>query len=131
MSGEAKAIAHRWLDRIAHVVLSLAIARAAAQLRPAPRRRAHELGDRRPGKRRAIVGSRLRRRLRHDDLRLRIARLSQAIDTLAATIVRRLPRGLTRRSARRSRIDVQIPPYRRRSPLFAGRTPALARADTS
>jgi hypothetical protein len=47
--------------------------------------------------RRAIIGSALRRALRPKDLRQRIAALTQSIDPLVARLLKRLPRGLTRR----------------------------------
>ena len=47
--------------------------------------------------RRAIIGSTIRRALRPKHLRRRIAALTQSIEALVAQLLRRLPRGLTRR----------------------------------
>jgi hypothetical protein len=49
--------------------------------------------------RRAIIGSALRRALRRQHVPGRIAALSQNIDALTARLLKRLPRGLTRRRA--------------------------------
>jgi hypothetical protein len=53
--------------------------------------------------RRAIIGSAMRRTLRSNDLNQRIAALSQDVDALVARLLKRLPRGLTRRRPHRAR----------------------------
>ncbi len=100
LSRQARAIAHTWLDKVEHLVVSLVMVRAAKFVRPAVANR-HVAQHKRKtaGLRRAIIGSRLRRALRHNDVRQRIAALGQDIDTLAELIAHRAPRGLTRRRA--------------------------------
>ncbi|MBX3430054.1 MAG: hypothetical protein KF779_10795 [Hyphomonadaceae bacterium] len=97
LSRQAAKIAHQWLDGIERNLIELILIRAARQVRTIPtlkhtahRRRETHLA-------RAIVGAAMRRALRPRDLRRRIAALSQPIAPLAARILRRIPRGLTRR----------------------------------
>jgi hypothetical protein len=102
-SDQAAAIAHRWLDRIERVLVSIVILRAAPHVRTinpprhATRRRTETQ------LRRAIIGSAMRRALRAKDLNQRIAALSQDVEVLVARLLKRLPRGLTRRRAHRPR----------------------------
>ncbi len=102
LSRQARAIAEDWLDRMSAFALKLIVIRAAKR-RPAPRvthRRASR-ARMRGGDMRAIIGSRLRRRLRSRDLRHRIdaiAALLRDPETAIAALLRRLARGLTRRT---------------------------------
>lgn len=96
LPNQARAIAHGWLDDIEHVVLTIAINRAAPHVRLIyPTRIVEDL--RQAGVRRAIIGARLRRQLRARDLHARAAALAQDINAFVARLLRRLPRGLTRR----------------------------------
>lgn len=93
-----------WLDRIERIVANLAMARAAPHVRLAlPRKGVCADAVKTSGLRRAIVGSALRRALRRSDLRARISALSRPISAIAAQVLKRLPRGLTRRRAIRVR----------------------------
>jgi hypothetical protein len=126
LSAQAKAIAHRWLDQIEWLVGGIVIIRAARQLRRAPpshRLRAHKLKTK--ALRRAIFGARLLRRLRAKDLRARIAALRADVGALVAHILKRLPRGLTRRRPIRARREHRASPA-----LTPPPAPALG-ADTS
>jgi hypothetical protein len=102
-SAEATAIAHLWLDRIERLLVSIVILRAAPHVRAtgapkhSPRRRTETQW------RRAIIGSAIRRALRSKDLNQRIAALSQDAGALVARLLKRLPRGLTRRCPHRVR----------------------------
>ncbi|MFT3729174.1 MAG: hypothetical protein QM759_15230 [Terricaulis sp.] len=127
LSAQAIKIAHNWLDCIERRFLSIVIFRAAFELR---RIRPGRLGARctrvpRAGVRRAYLGSVVRRAVRAKDLRERIVRLSQDANKLAAHIVRRLRRGLTRIRPIVARPDARCADARPRLPLPA------ARADTS
>ena len=111
-SDQAKAIAHSWLDKIERVLCSIVLLRAVRLLRPAPaprhsprRRKVRQVW-------RAVMGSALRKALRSRDLHRRIAALSQDIGALVARLLKRLPRGLTRRRpflARREGRTVSAP----------------------
>jgi hypothetical protein len=102
-SAEATTIARRWLDRIERLLLSIVILRAAPHVRAtgapkhSPRRRTDTQW------RRAVIGSAMRRALRSKDLIQRIAALSQNVDALVQRLLKRLPRGLTRRRPHRTR----------------------------
>ena len=94
----ARAIAHRWLDRIERVVLAVVVLRVVRQVRGMqPRKGVAEHRRKECGLARAVVGSSLRGALHSKNLRERIERLRQDIDALVARLLRRLPRGLTRR----------------------------------
>lgn len=97
LSEQATATAHGWLDSIERALVNIIIFHSAFRVRRlsppkhATRRRiVSQL-------RRAIIGSALRRALRSNDLHRRIAALSQNLDDLVTRLVKRLPRGLTRR----------------------------------
>jgi hypothetical protein len=96
-SAQATAIAHRWLDRIERLLTSIVLLRAAPHVRlnntpkHSPRRRNDTQMLR------AAIGGVMRRALRSKDLNQRIAALSQNVDALVARLLKRLPRGLTRR----------------------------------
>lgn len=102
-SRQARAIAHRWLNQIERVLTCVVAIRAAPHVRVtnAPKhatrpRTEHQLL-------RAVIGSAMRRSLRARDLRQRITALSQNVDALVARLLKRLPRGLTRRRPIRPR----------------------------
>jgi hypothetical protein len=102
-SAEATALARRWLDRIERLLISIILLRAAPRLRGntppkhSPRRRIET------HMRRAIIGAAMRRALRSNDLHQRIAALLQNVDVLVARLLKRLPRGLTRRRPHHAR----------------------------
>ena len=98
LSRQAHAVAHAWLDRVECLLARIIVIRAAAHVRPIPPRAGiHEHKRRDHGFMRAVLGAELRRALRSRDLHHRIAALRQDIAPLVARLVRRLPRGLTRR----------------------------------
>jgi hypothetical protein len=102
-SDQAATVAHQWLGRIERLLISIILLRAAPRVRGnippqhSPRRRIET------HMRRAIIGSGMRRALRSKDLHQRIAALSQDVDALVARLLKRLPRGLTRRRPHRTR----------------------------
>ena len=99
LSLQAERMAHHWLDRIERVLLAIVMLRAVRRVRPLRDRRAgaqHRLI--RSALSRAVVGAKLRRALRPKHLRQRIETLRRAdLSALVAHILKRLPRGLTRR----------------------------------
>ncbi|MFT3727610.1 MAG: hypothetical protein QM759_07295 [Terricaulis sp.] len=100
LSRHAQRIGHRWLDNIERIVIALVIYRVTCRFRPLHRRR----GVPQPRAKqtqliRAILGGRMRRALRPKDLHARIAALRQNLDALVAQMLKRIPRGLTRRRA--------------------------------
>ena len=99
VSKQAQAIGHAWLDQIERIILNIVMLRAAPHVRRLNRRKGvaqHPIND--TSLRRAIIGSALRRALRAKDLRQRIELLvSVNICALVARLLKRLPRGLTRR----------------------------------
>ncbi len=124
-STQATAIAHQWLDRIERVLTNIVMLRAAPHVRSivppkhSPRRK------RETQMRRAVIGSAMRRMLRSNDLSQRIAALSQNVDALVERLLKRLPRGLTRRRPHHAR-----PEPRAIAPAVACAEAALA-SDTS
>jgi hypothetical protein len=106
LSAHAQGLAHQWLDQIERALIGIVLWRAAPYVRaiplkhPARRRIDTHL-------RRAIVGSAMRRALRSKDLSRRIAALSQDIDLLVACVLKRLPRGLTRRRSHPTRPELR------------------------
>jgi len=102
-SAQAVAIAHRWLDRIERLLVSVVLLRAAPHVRPtgAPKHSSRRRTE--THLQRAIIGSAMRRALRAKDLTQRIAALSQDVDGLVARLLKRLPRGLTRRRPHHTR----------------------------
>ena len=95
---QVEEIGHRWLDRIERIVMAIVMLCAVRHVRRVtPPRGVAQLHRNDSALARAVVGSALRRALRSRDLRQRIARLGQDLDTLIARLLRRLPRGLTRR----------------------------------
>jgi hypothetical protein len=104
-STQATAIAHRWLDRIERLLVSIVLLRVAPQVRPtgAPKHSSRRRTE--THMLRAIIGSAMRRTLRSKDLNRRIAALSQDVNVLVARLLKRLPRGLTRRRPHRTRSE--------------------------
>jgi hypothetical protein len=126
ISKQAQTIGHRWLDDIERIILNIVMLRAACHVRRCHQRKG--VSERRLKEialRRAIIGSAMRRAMRPRDLRQRIEALTQNIDALVAQLLRRLPRGLTRR-----RPILAAPEPRIVDQLSACLLPALA-ADTS
>jgi hypothetical protein len=106
ISAQAEAIGHRWLDRIERMIMAIVMLRAVPRVRRVTARRGvAEHRHRERALARAVVGSALRRAIRSKHLRERIARLQQNIDTLVARLLRRVPRGLTRRRPIKPRRD--------------------------
>ena len=102
LSNQARAIAHDWLDQIERRIFTIILLRGAPHLAPV-RPRFHGPGRRRGALMRALMGSRLRRRLRAKDICARAAALAQDIGALVEMHVRRVYRGLTRLSGTRTR----------------------------
>jgi hypothetical protein len=102
-SAQAEAIAHHWLNRIERLLISIVMLRAAQQVRfiASPRHSSRRRIE--THMRRAIIGSAIRRALRSKDLNQRIAALSQNVDALVTRLLKRLPRGLTRRRPHHAR----------------------------
>ena len=106
ISKQAESIGHHWLDRIERIILAIVMLRAVRRVRRIKSHRpfaVHRLKQR--ALPRAVIGSALRRALRPRDLRQRIAALTQSIDGLVARLLKRLPRGLTRRRPLLARPD--------------------------
>ena len=98
LSRQAEALAHAWLDKFERLITNIIMLKAAERVRfrpPGRGRAQHPLKER--ALRRAVMGVKLRRALRRHDVRERAAALRQDIAPLIAALVRRLPRGLTRR----------------------------------
>jgi hypothetical protein len=102
-SAQATTIAHLWLDRIERVLVNIVLARAAPQVRTINTLKHAQHSRIETHFLRAVIGSSMRRALRSKDLNQRIAALSQDVDALVARLVKRLPRGLTRRRPHHSR----------------------------
>jgi hypothetical protein len=102
-SAQTTAIAHHWLDRIERLLITIVIIRAASLVRPtgAPKHSARRLAETHFF--RAVIGSAMRRALRSKDLNKRIAALSQDVGALVQHLLKRLPRGLTRRRPHHAR----------------------------
>ena len=100
-------IAHQWLDRIERLLGSIVMLRAACYVRPVITPKHAERRRLDTHLRRAVIGSAMRRALRCRDLHQRIAALSQDIDALVARLLKRLPRGLTRRRSYLTRPEMR------------------------
>lgn len=122
-SQQAGAIAHGWLDRIERRIFTIILLRCAPHLAPVIPR-FYGPGRCCGGLMRALMGSRLRRRLRAKDIGARTAALAQDIDALVALQVRRLYRGLTRLAGPRARPHphAKLAAQRRTAPAFAADT---------
>jgi hypothetical protein len=98
LATQAQTLGHLWLNKIERIIVAVVLLRAAPHVRRVNRRRGiseHRCND--SAVTRAVIGSAMRRALRARDLRERIQRLNQDIETLVARLLKRLPRGLTRR----------------------------------
>ena len=112
LSRQAEALAHAWLDKFERLITNIIMLKAADRVRflsPGRGRAQHPLKER--ALRRAVMGVKLRRALRRHDARERALALRQDIAPLIAALVRRLPRGLTRRAPVRTvaRSDAMLP----------------------
>jgi hypothetical protein len=127
LSQQVKTLTHAYLDQIARVIVSIVMIRASYQVRQLPPKHwsEHVHACKVTSLRRAVMGVKLWRELRHRDVRQRIAALRQDIDALTARVARRLPRGLTRRRPIHTRPESRVIDSR-----AAVLTPKLA-ADTS
>jgi hypothetical protein len=109
LSKQARTIGHAWLDRIERALLAIVMLRAVRHVRRInPRKGVAEQRRKEGALARAVVGSGLRRSLRSKDLHERIARLTQNVDALVIRLLRRLPRGLTRRRPIKARRDKHV-----------------------
>ena len=109
LSRQAQTIGHSWLDRIERVVMAIVMLRAVRHVRRVqPRKGVAAHRRKEAALARAIVGSALRRSLRSKDLRERISRLTQGIERLVTSLLRRLPRGLTRRRPIKARREACV-----------------------
>src|SRR5690349_20057862 len=69
LSKQARTIGHTWLNRIERIVLAIVVLRAIARVRGlAPRKGVAEHRRKERALARAVIGSRLRRSLRSEDL---------------------------------------------------------------
>jgi hypothetical protein len=102
-SAQVTAMAHQWLDVIERLLVEIVLLRAAPRVRlnNTPKHSPHRRIE--THMRRAIIGSAMRRSLRSKDLNQRIAALSQNVGALVARLLKRLPRGLTRRRPHHTR----------------------------
>jgi hypothetical protein len=110
LSKHAKCIGQLWLDRIERVILAIVMQRAAPRVRALPTMRpfaVHRLKQ--SALPRAVIGAQLRRTLRPKALRRRCDALRRiCISALVERILKRLPRGLTRRRPILARPEVRI-----------------------
>jgi hypothetical protein len=110
LTKQAERVGHLWLDRIERVILAIAMLRAAPRVRALHTKRPFALHRLKQGAlSRAVIGATLRRALRPKQLRQRCETLRRtSISALAARILKRLPRGLTRRRPIRARPEARI-----------------------
>jgi hypothetical protein len=106
-SAQAEAIAHHWLNRIERLLTSIVMLRAAPHVRTITPLRHSSRRRTDTHMRRAVIGSALRRALRAKDLNQRIAALTQDVGALVARLLKRLPRGLTRRRPHHARREAR------------------------
>jgi len=104
LSHAAADAAHHWLDRIEYLVVRIVFLRYVRRMRRVNMRKG-VIEHRRieTSQLRAIMGTRTWSALRSKHLHIRIAALRQNLDALVARVLRRLPRGLTRRRPIRPR----------------------------
>ncbi len=99
LSRQAEALAQAWLDKFERLITNIIMLKAAERVRFLPPSRLHAKHTiKARALRRAVLGVDLRRALRRHDARERALALRQDIAPLIAALVRRLPRGLTRRA---------------------------------
>ena len=110
LSKHAERIGHRRLDRIERVILAIVMLRAVPRVRALRTKRPlalHRLKQ--SALPRAVIGAKLRRALRPRQLRQRCDALRRiSINALVARILKRLPRGLTRRRPILARPEARI-----------------------
>jgi len=99
LTRQAEAIGHAWLDRIERIIVAIVMLRAAPRVRALRTKRAFALHRlKQSALARAVIGAKLRRAFRPKHLRQRIEGLRRIeIAVLVARLLKRLPRGLTRR----------------------------------
>lgn len=107
LSRQVEQIAHQWLDKIERLLIDIVLIRAAPHVRTIPALKHSPHCRDETHMRRAIIGSAMRRALRSNRLDQRIAALSQDVQALVARLLKRLPRGLTRRRVVRTRPQVR------------------------
>jgi len=109
LSRQAEQVAHQWLDKVERLLINIVLIRAARRVRTIPtlKHSAHRRDE--THMRRAIIGATMRRSLRPDRLDQRIAALSQGVQSLVTRLLKRLPRGLTRRRPVRTRPQTRAP----------------------
>jgi hypothetical protein len=118
LATQAQTLSHLWLNKIERIIVAVVLLRAAPRVRRVNRRGGiseHRRND--SAVTRAVIGAAMRRALRARNLHERIQRLSQDIDTLVARLLKRLPRGLTRRRPIKAHPELRI--AKRQSPLLA------------
>ena len=110
LSKHAERIGRRWLDRIERIILAIVMLRAVPRVRGLRTRRPFALHRlKQTALSRAVIGAQLRRALRPKGLAQRCEALRRiSISTLVAHILRRLPRGLTRRRPIRTQPEARI-----------------------
>jgi hypothetical protein len=109
LSKQVEEIGHLWLDRIERIILAIVMLRAAPRVRSIRPHRPFALHRlKQSALTRAVIGAAMRRSLRPKSLRQRIDALRQNIDALVARLLKRLPRGLTRRRPIITRPDLRI-----------------------
>jgi len=109
LSRQATQIAHRWLDRAERLLIDIVLVRAARRVRRLPTLKHAAHHRRETHLTRAIIGAAMRRALRPKHLDQRIAALSQDLQGLIARLLKRLPRGLTRRRPIRTHPEMRAP----------------------
>jgi hypothetical protein len=99
LTKQAEAIGHARLDRIERVIAAIVMLRAAPRVRALRTKRPFALHRlKQSALTRAVIGAKLRRALRPKHLRQRSEALRRVdIGVLVARLLKRLPRGLTRR----------------------------------
>ncbi|MFZ2028703.1 MAG: hypothetical protein WAU68_00210 [Vitreimonas sp.] len=110
LSTHAERIGHHWLDRIERVIIAIVMLRAVPRVRALRTNRPFALHRlKQTALSRAVIGAKLRRALRSKGLAQRCEALRRiSISGLAAHILKRLPRGLTRRRPIRTRPEAHI-----------------------
>lgn len=125
LSRQAEQIAHQWLDKVERLLVDIVLIRAAARVRPLRALKHSAYRREEAHMARAVIGSAMRRALRPKRLDQRLTALSQDLQGLVARLLKRLPRGLTRRRPIRMRREMRAPTI-----AFVGAQAPLC-ADTS
>jgi len=110
LSAQAERIGHHWLDRIERVLFAIVMLRAVPHVRALRTNRPFALHRlKHSALARAVVGAKLRRALRPKALCQRIEALRRAdLSALVERILKRLPRGLTRRRPILARSEARV-----------------------